>query len=214
MTGNLDMRQIYVAQLRIHAHELIAGGYRLLDAPSFATQEETAITGELVRCMKEFMESNEASGWAVHYDIAEDPPLNVAGRLGKSRPRVDIEFLRTGAPGARPRLLFEAKRLQQSSGHTVGVYLGRDGLGCFLSGKYPITHGEAGMLGYIQSGSESEWSNKIEKALSDHGERYGVTPPAFQPRQLCSLKHTYLSRHHGRQGSGYITIHHVLLLFH
>ena len=79
--------------------------------------------------------------------------MNVQGKLGKSRPRVDIEFERV-VRGKRPRLRFEAKRLNSATGHTVAKYLGEEGLGCFLSGKYPMMHAEAGMLGYVQGEDE------------------------------------------------------------
>ncbi len=92
--------------------------------------------------------------------------------------------------------------------------LGEDGLGCFLSGWYPATHGEAGMLGYVQSGEEADWAEDIESRLSEGGAVYGSVDPLFAPRQIHAvLHHTYTSCHLQSQGTGHIVIHHVLLRF-
>lgn len=214
MTDTADIRLAYAMTLRFHAHELIAKGYKRMDSSLYVKWEEPAITGELVRLMRELIESDDAPDWAVYYSIGDDPPLNVAGKLGKSRPRVDIEFERTGMRGLRPRLLFEAKRLGITPGHTVAAYLGADGIGCFISGKYPITHDEAGMLGYLQSGSEKDWSDQIEGTLSAKADKYCVAPPPYHQQKICTLEHTYVSHHHAVPKAGNIIIHHVLLRFH
>ena len=68
-------------------------GYARLTPENFATSEETVITGELVRAMYDVMESADAPSWFVHYELPKDDhPMNVPGRQGKSRPRIDIEF--------------------------------------------------------------------------------------------------------------------------
>ena len=213
MTDRPDMRALYVAKLREHAHIMIAMGYQSLDATSFSKCEETAITGELVRTMNDFLEADDSPDWTQLYSIADDPPLNAPGKLGRSRSRVDIEFQQL-VPGKRPRLRFEAKRLGTTSGHTVTTYLGPEGMGCFLSGKYPTTHDEAGMLGYVQSNDEQYWVDRIEKGLVNKGEKYSVVPPLFHRQHICSLEHTYVSHHQQIPGSQSITIHHILLRFH
>ncbi len=214
MTNSPDLGASYVTALRFHAHELIAMGYERMQSPDYVKWEEPAITGELIRAMNKFIDSYDAPNWAVRYIIRDDPPLNVPGKYGKYRPKVDIEFERTGVRGPRPRLRFEAKRLCAIPEHTVGTYLGADGMGCFISGKYPNTHGEAGMLGYVQSGNEKDWSDKIEKALANKREQYRVAQPPFHRQQICSLGHTYVSHHNSQPHSSVIIIHHVLLRFH
>jgi len=213
MTNSPDLRASYVTALRFHAHELIAMGYKQMHGPDYIKWEEPAITGELIRFMREILESYDAPAWAGLYSIPEDTSLNVPGKYGKHRSRVDIEFERTGVRGPRPRLRFEAKRLCTNPKHTVGTYLGVDGMGCFISGKYPIAFGEAGMLGYVQSGNEKDWSNKIEKALANKGKEYSIAPPPFHQQRICSLDHTYVSRHYTESRSDVIIIHHVLLRF-
>ncbi len=205
--------QAYGDALRRHAHWLIAEGYQRMDATAFARVEEPAITGELVRKMRAFLESgSNAPAWVAYYAIHDDPPLDAGGRRGRSRLRVDIEFERVTA-GTRPRLRFEAKRLCTATGHTVAKYLGEEGLGCFLSGRYPTTHGEAGMLGYVQSENEAGWAGRIASELSRCGQESGiVSSPLAQQQTHAALRHTYISHHQQRPDKD-LTIHHVLLLF-
>jgi len=214
MATSPDIRATYAIALRYHAHELVALGYQQMNSSRYANWEEPAITGELVRVMRKLIESDNAPGWAVYYAIGDDPPLNVAGRHGKFRPRVDIEFERTGVRGLRPRLRFEAKRLGKTTGHTVSAYLGAEGMGCFISGKYPLTHDEAGMLGYVQTGSEKEWSDQVENALTTNGAVYNTAPPPYHQQKICSLKHTYVSHHCTSSPKSALIIHHLFLRFH
>jgi hypothetical protein len=208
-----DLFRTYARQLRAHAHRLIAEGYARMNKAAFAREQEPVITGELVREMKVFQQLNEAPTWAVYYDIADDPPLNVANRLGKARPRVDIQF-EPVVRGRRPSLRFEAKRLSSASGHTVTGYLGEEGLGSFLSGHYPTTHGEAGMLGYVQSEDEETWAGRIAAAWRRNDPQYGVADPPFAAQRVCTaLTHTFISHHVLRGASSTVVIHHVLLGF-
>jgi hypothetical protein len=209
----LTLFQAYAAALSGHALRSIAEGYARMDHAFFADAEEPAITGELVARMRDFLESGgDGPAWRGYYSIHDDPPLNVVGKLGKSRPRVDIEFERVTV-GKRPRLRFEAKRLDSATRHTVRVYLGDEGLGCFLSGKYPTTHAEAGMLGYVQSDDEPTWAKRISSALERDGGMYGVVAPAFGRRHAPGgPPHTFVS-HHDTRAAPHVTIFHVLLRF-
>ncbi len=87
-------------------------------------------------------------------------------------------------------------------------------MGCFISGKYPLTHDEAGMLGYVQSWDEGDWSDRIERALAEKKENYCVAAPPFRQQQICSLERTYVSHHFNASHSAVILVHHVLLRFH
>jgi hypothetical protein len=199
--------------MRTHVLRLIAEGYTRMDKSRFADEQEPSITGALVERMREFLEEDaDAPSWCAFYSINDDPPLNVTQKQGKSRPRVDIEFERV-ACGKRPRLRFEAKRLNSATGHTVSGYLGKDGLGCFLSGKYPLTHAEAGMLGYVQSDDETTWAKRIASVLSRDRNEYAVEEPLFCGQAApAGLAYTYLSHHHSK-AAPHTTIHHVLLRF-
>jgi hypothetical protein len=206
------MRVAYWASLRKHAHELIAMGYQELHAADFENSQEPDITGELVRAMREILERETAPDWAEYYAIPEDPPLNVPSKQGTSRPRVDIEFERVKR-GKRPRLRFEAKRLGRR--HGVTTYLGVDGLGCFTSGKYPLTHPEAGMLGYVQSHGEVTWAARIEAALKQAPDTYAVVGDERGTLHPITphLSHTYRSKHHCQRSEEDIDIFHILLRF-
>lgn len=215
ITQDLTLFQAYAAAMRGHVLRLIAEGHARMDKTRFADAHEPAITGELVARMRDFLESgDDGPSWRGYYSVHDDPPLCVDGKLGKARPRVDIEFEclnRNG--GRRPRLRFEAKRLNSATSHTVAAYLGADGLGCFLSGKYPTTHAEAGMLGYVQSEDEQTWAARISLALKRDAAMYGTVAPAFCRHQSPGKPpHTYIS-HHDTQAVRHITVLHVLLQF-
>jgi hypothetical protein len=206
------LRDTYRRSLRTHAHTLIAMGYQELHAADFAISQEPEITGELVRAMREIQEQGSAPAWVAYYAIHDDPPLNVPGKQGKRRPRVDIEFERI-TRGMRPRLRFEAKRLRRN--RDVEQYLGEDGLGCFTSGKYPLTHPEAGMLGYVQSDDETTWAAKIEMALTRTPDTYCIVDNALWDGYQITpqLVYTYRSRHHCQTLGEDIDIFHTLLRF-
>ncbi|MDO9543415.1 MAG: hypothetical protein Q7J98_14000 [Kiritimatiellia bacterium] len=211
---DLSLFQTYARTLCVHACHLIAEGYARMDKAVFASEQEPAITGELVREIRIYMESaNDTPAWVDCYSIHDDPPLSVSGKLGKFRPRVDIEF-ECVAKGPRPRLRFEAKRLNSTTGHTVARYLGKEGLGCFLSGRYPMTHGEAGMLGYVQSDDEVTWAKRIETMLRREEGKHAVMDPPFTRKYLCPLLlHYYASQHRRLYGNAPVIIHHILLSF-
>lgn len=214
-SGKSTNYDIYAASLRIHAHELIWMGYkRMKPQARYATVDEPEITGELVQAMHDAMQDDDALDWTIHYELPkDDPPLNAQGLRGKHRSRVDMEFVRI-CPGIRPRLRFEAKRLGPKN--PVTEYLGKKGMGCFLSGQYPATHGEAGMLGYVQSHNEQFWANEIKTELAKKKKKkqYAIRKdgPWTQVSILASLTHTYRSRHN-RKSLPPVTILHVLLRF-
>jgi hypothetical protein len=187
-------------------------GYQELHAADFAHSQEPEITGELVRAMRGILERESAPAWVAYYTIHDDPPLNVPGKRGKKRPRVDIEFERV-TRGLRPRLRFEAKRLRRN--RDVEQYLGEDGLGCFTSGKYPLTHPEAGMLGYIQNSDETTWAAKIAMALTRTPDAYHIADYALWDGYQITpqLVYSYRSRHHCQTLGEDIDIFHTLLRF-
>jgi len=160
MSRELDIRQRALAQLRKHSHQILAGGYARMTPAKYSNWKEPDITGDLCKAMTEFMASDTAPRWVVQYALRDDPKLNVDGKQGESRPRIDIEFERVQR-GERPLFRFEAKRLGRN--HSVSRYLGSEGLGAFLDGHYPLTHPEAGMLGYVQEKDSRHWHDKLAK---------------------------------------------------
>ncbi len=158
MSRELDIRQRALAQLRKHSHQILAGGYARMTPAKYFNCKEPDITGDLCKAMTEFMASDAAPSWQALYSVRDDPKLNIAGKQGESRPRIDIEVERAQG-GKRPLFRFEAKRLGPN--HPVSKYIGSEGLGAFLSGYYPLTHPEAAMLGYVQVKDVRHWHGKL-----------------------------------------------------
>ena len=70
------------------------------------------------------------------------------------------------------------------------------------------------MLGYLQSGSEKDWSDQIDATLAAKAKKYRVAPPPYHQQKICTLEHTYVSIHRAVPHSGIVIIHHMLLRFH
>jgi len=194
-------------------HALIALGYAKLDRTSLRTAEEPVITGELVKAIKNVLEEDDAPGWMAHFYLADDPPQNAPGRMGKSRRRVDIEFERGGSRGVRPRLHFEAKRLYKSS--SVSAYLGDEGLSLFVTGEYAALQDAGGMIGYVQLGTPADWIERIRQALAAEPARFGFKdPPGLLSAILDSMLELPQISNHDRAAIGRpIAIYHTFLRF-
>jgi hypothetical protein len=205
-------RPVYELAFVRRCHQLIGLGYANLAPPSLSAEEEPAITGELVRAMKSIQESQGAPRWMIYLHIADDPPVNNAGRFGKRRRRVDIEFERSQR-GRRPRFQCEAKRLHKSD--SLAKYLGTDGLGRFLAGDYSRDEDAAGMLGYVQTRGVADWSGDLHATLDDHRVQYGISSSgALAPADLGAEPiATWRSEHRRAPVGRPIAIYHSLLSF-
>ncbi len=109
-----------------------------------------------------------------------------------------IEFIYAG----RPEYNFEAKRLFRP-GFPASKYLGRDGLGCFLDGRYARAYHEAGMLGYVQSDSVAWWADYLKARME-------IGAPITECFEPWAFHHEWKTSH-GRSGSTMIDIYHILL---
>ncbi len=192
-------------------HELLALGYSRLDSRAFHSTDEEAITGELVRAIRDACDDPASPKWVDHFAVHDDPRVDDGVRKGKHRLKVDIGF---ESSERRPRLRFpfEAKRLGPK--HPVSVYLGASGLGCFLRGDYARDEQEAGMLGYVQSGDADDWATKIESELTDKPDAYGVRNDDVFSHEVIdpALTNTYRSRHDRPTVGEPISVYHTLLL--
>jgi hypothetical protein len=194
---------------------LVVRAYGALDTRSLKTAEETHITGELVRFARMLIESDAAEPWMEHMEVLDDPPQALAGRYGKTRPRIDIEFVRTGR-GMRPRFHIEAKRLYRSD--SVNEYFGSSGLQMFLHGEYAGTWPSAGMLGYVQSETRAVWLRRLASGFAARRVELRACPgfPDWAPAgwEDVGLDSVQTS-HHERplQGLGRLQIFHLLLEF-
>jgi len=207
--GTLALHEIYIVELREHALVLIWLGYQRMQRTDFSTAEEDDITGELARHMDEITQAEDGPPWAEHYTVKEQVRSHTAGRLGKRRPIIDVEFERHKR-GRRPRLRFEAKRLGR--GVRVADYIGSEGLGAFLDRYYSRTHNETGMLGYIQSGTEQEWAKKLASGLTSVRCRVTKGGTWKHLRVAGGPPHVYRTMHLDNDNVD-LTVLHVLLLF-
>jgi hypothetical protein len=206
----IAMDQVYAQQMRIHAVMLIWLAYRRLDAASLAKSQEDDITGEMKRKMKEVTQDPSSPGWVDYYEIGEQVRQNVGKKRGKKRPIMDIEMERH-CRGTRPHLGFEAKPLKR--GKSIGAFLGEKGLAAFFSGYYPTTHGDAGMLAYVQDETSDQWSKKLAKQLSSKAKKHRVAKDGqLQPFNAEEAMPAFRSGHVDKAGKPLFVIH-VFLAF-
>jgi hypothetical protein len=205
------LHEVYAAELRGHAIMLIWLGYRRLDPSSLAKADEDEITGVLVREMQSVSEDPASPEWVEQCEVHEQTRQNVEGKSGKGRPIIDLE-VRRHHRGSPKRIRFEAKRLGRGR-HTIAAYLGDEGLAAFVTGHYPTTHGEAGMLGYFQEKTQDEWSNDLAQKLSDESSKHQVTPNGqLEPIDIEPAMPAFRSCHTDTNGRPLLLIH-VLLAF-
>ena len=209
-----DRRILYRLAFIRKCYILLLRGYEVIKGKDLSSEEETSITGELVRGVREVLESEQAEGWMQLFDLYDDPPQNIPGKLGRSRPRVDIEFVRLSGRGRRPRFHIEAKRLYRSD--SVKDYFGTDGLGCFIVGRYAAHEAAGGMLGYVQTDTTLKWSDRLRTGFAEKTELlrvvHGIT--LTEAIGLQDLAPIQVSRHRREPATlGQIEIFHLLLDF-
>jgi hypothetical protein len=102
------------------------------------------------------------------YSVHNERPISPKAELGKDRPKLDIQIERCGVR-PKPSYTFEAKRLRDDARTSPSVclahYLGDDGVGRFVSGKYEGKSIEAAMLGCIQAHNAAFWMGRIAQAF-------------------------------------------------
>jgi hypothetical protein len=195
-----------------HSHQVLKMGYDRVDLASLATSEEETITGRLTKAMQDALEDSNAPAWATNFWAVEEVRVNDGDREGKRRLRIDIEMLHL-VRGKKPRFRFEAKRLRDSDSRRD--YLGHDGLGCFLDGRYAATDIDAGMLGYVQEGTDADHAIAISAAILKDPIRFKVAQHGgWEECCLVTGLQTYASWHQRLSGLPDIQIFHTLLTFH
>ena len=193
-----------------HVHSILARGYSRLDARAFVQREEEDITGEITRSMQAVVQDQGAPGWAKYYWPAEETRVHEHGRLGKRRLRIDIEIMRHGIE-TRPRFRFEAKRLHDAASRRE--YLGNEGLGRFLDGRYAVDDEVAGMLGYVQDGSVDMQGQGLAALIKSRPKEYAVRKGwGWAKFTIVPGLSTFRSGHQ-RANLPPITLFHTMLLF-
>lgn len=197
---------------RVHVFTLVAVAYGKLDAKSHQRSDEDTITQRLTEAIDAYVEEGNAPRWAIHFWATDQRKDGSSGATGKGRPVLDLSIGRTQR-GPRPRFTFEAKRLYDRSGERQ--YLGSEGLGAYVDGTYRREDDEAGMLGYVQRDSPSNWAARIEQEMKSKAASLAVCPGGgWQAVSIVAdLPHSYLSRHDRRAVGRRITMYHVLLAF-
>ena len=205
----IPLRSLYLLELREHALYLVWLGYKRMVASDYCDSDEDSITGELVKAIETAQEEDEAPAWAWLYSVSEQVRDNKDGVTGKHRPILDIQFQRNKR-GKKPRIRFEAKRLNQSNG--VSDYAGENGMSAFLDRYYSYVQKDVGMLGYVQTETVDAWAEKLGALLLS---------PAYQIDSVGSWKkyavrdgcpHIYQTIHKDCEGES-MNVFHVLLLF-
>jgi hypothetical protein len=211
-SGTSSNGTAYVKVFVKRVHQLIGEGYAELTPSDFTSAEEEHITGELVKSIDALLDDPKAPPWTRFFSIHEDPRVHDKKRMGNRRLKLDIR-IDSSETRPRSRMRFEAKRLGPN--HAVGVYLGVDGIQCILDGRYARNDSIAGMIGYVQKDTPSDWAGKIEKAMGERTAELDVTGTGqWVPWQITpELSWTYRSIH-DRPGVGpTIEILHTLLRF-
>lgn len=210
--GTSPMAAAYGSAFVGIVHRVLAAAYAAIPKANLSKMQEPSITGLIVQKMRAFLEDPKAPRWAARLAVHDDPPLNVGGTQGKKRPRIDIE-VESVIAGPRPRFQFEAKRLNKKQG--VPDYLGADGLGCFVSGKYAAAHAAAGMLAYLQSGTLGAWAKKIESGLDGARSKHGLskTGPAWSTFKAANHALPSFRSEHQRSCGPIVVFHTLLVCF-
>lgn len=209
---------VYREAFRKHCFELIHTGYRCLDPASLHDAEEPAVTGELIRAIQEGMDFPGCPEWYAQIAVKDNLPLNVSGKQGKNRPLVDMGFEHTSSR-PRWRYLIEAKWVGKSktSLGSVKGYLGSEGIGCFLSGKYTVDNQQAGMLAYVHSDDEATWAQKIQACLEKMKQTLKIKNddnPVWKKDTTQEPFHAYISTHYAPAHAKIpLNITHLLLRF-
>jgi hypothetical protein len=210
--GRFSNNSVYLRSVFVRrVHQLVQLGYDRLTPSAYEEADEPSITGDLVEAIDNVL-SDRGEPWMAKFSVHDDPPVNDGRRKGKRRKRVDLR-VDSGAFRPRARFRFESKRL--GTRHTVKVYLGAEGLGCFLRGDYAREEDEAGMLGYVQSGNLGDWGNRIAQELAETPALYAVdaeTPFSLRTTRSAASQ-AYHSRHHRTAVGRPILIDHILLTF-
>lgn len=202
-----DLRRVFVTRV----HQLLELGYRRLDAKTFVMRDEPVITGELARAMNAAIDDDHSPRWVQSFQVQDEEPVNDGVRKGKHRKRIDIG-VRSSKPRPRAHFSFEAKRLSHEK--SLQSYLGVDGLQCFLKGEYAAGEPDAGMLGYVQVGTEEEWAVGLQNRLREEAEHH-VCDGCFgrEHRFRTGPAHTYHSRHLRPTVGSPIDLYHTFLFF-
>jgi hypothetical protein len=209
-TGPERFRKEYSRSFLHAVHAVLFEAGKRLKRRTLEGFDEVAITGQLVRELNLVVESPKAPTGGFLLSVHDDPPVDANEKIGKTRPRVDIQVEKV-SPGPRVRFSFEAKRLRLEPNKALAAYVGKDGMGCFVRGSYAARAPWGGMLAYVESGAVEDWiasvGDKIPrvKELKYHPEEHWSVPDFPFEHVPCRC-----SRHHRRTQGSIIVFHSFL----
>jgi len=181
---------VYLTELREDAHLLLAWGYADARSKLATARDEYDLTGFLADAMDSRINNPLTPERFALYSVHNERPISPKAELGKDRPKLDIQIERCGLR-PKPSYTFEAKRLRDdakaSPSGCLAHYLGDDGVGRFVAGKYEGKSIEAAMLGCIQAHKPAFWIRRIAQAFEDDtasGKNRFNLVEGFQP---CSI---------------------------
>ena len=193
---------------------LIVQGHEMLvsSREDYSCEEEPAITGELVRCVRAYLEDSDAAEWSERYTVHDDPPEHDSVRKGTRRKKFDLG-IECVCWGKRPYMRFEAKRLKEG-GFSVDKYLGAGGLGEFIKGNYARKDDTCGMLGYMQSDDCGYWGKEICTAIDKKkNEVCLVKEGQWEKASIDNVANCYKTRHNRPTVNRELLVYHLLLDF-
>jgi len=160
----------YLTVLREDAHLLLAWGYADARTKLPTARDEYDLTGFLADAMDSRINNPLTPDRFSLYSVHNERPITSKTESGKDRTKLDIQIERCGVRPKRS-YTFEAKRLRDdtkaSPSNSLAHYLGDDGVGRFVAGKYEGETVEAAMLGCIQARNPEFWLEIIGSAFAD-----------------------------------------------
>ena len=155
---------LYLDQIREHAHLLLAWGYADIRRDLGPDTTEPVITGMLCTAMRSRLNAPGTPDCFLHYWVGDQDPVSPSGELGDERLRLDISVIRTGI---KPRLafVFEAKRLK-TNGFPIGKYVGEGGMGDYINCNYAQECPEAAMVALWQDKDSDYWTGELRRVFT------------------------------------------------
>ena len=205
----------YVTVLREDAHRLLAWGYADARSMLRTARDEYDLTGLLADAMDRRINNPVTPYRFSLYSIHNERPVSPAAEMGKDRPKLDIQIERCGMR-PKPIYTFEAKRMRDdkkaSASECLLQYLGDNGVGRFVAGKYERERAEAAMLGCVQAHTPEHWIKLIERAFNDDSAngRFNIVE-RFKPCSVIPEITNEGSTVHRRITGSTIRLLHILL---
>jgi hypothetical protein len=206
----------YVKVLREDSHQLLAWGHRDVRTELSKARDEYDITGLIGEAIERRINDPGTPERFAIYVVRSEHPVSPVGERGKDRPKLDVQIVKSG----RPQLVFtfEAKRLRDDGKASVSdslrEYLGNEGVGRFVAGRYAAECLEAAMLGCGQSRDAHFWLQSVcERFADDISSRRNVLKIVQQIRPenvISDLRDEAVSVHE-RPNARPIRLFHIFL---